>query len=458
MFPVDRTNWANQPWLLTSAGDLQTERLQAAEEGRDLSSVEDEFATLATLDLAVEANQRRAEALLDQVQTLPTVDGYAYREPSDLEGIRAERPAPVVIDAAAASGEALRDKALGAWLGRCAGCLVGKPVEGRRSHQIRRYLEAQGRWPLDDYFSATIDPDLAKECGFNTGWKALYVEGIDGMVEDDDTNYTVSGLAIVKRFGPDFGPEDVARFWLSDIPIFHVCTAERIAYRNLVCCVPPPASASVRNPYREWIGAQIRADFYGYVNPGNPERAAEYAWRDASISHIKNGIYGEMWVAAMLAAAYQTSDLVTIIRAGLAQVPAASRLTERIDGVLALHARGASYEQAIGYVTARWDENKGHDWCHTISNAEIVAVALLWGEMDMTRTICRAVMPGFDTDCNGATAGSVLGVVLGATNLPAKLTDPLNDTLYTGVAGYHRVAISQMADETIDLIARVQGA
>ena len=458
MFPVDRANWAGQPWLLTNAGDLATERLQATEEGRDLSSVEAEFAALAELDLEQEANQRRVEALLDTVQTLPMVDGYAYREPSDLAGIQAERPAAVELGGAVPSGDALRDKVLGAWLGRCAGCLVGKPVEGRRSHQIRRYLEAQGRWPLDDYFSAEADPELARECGFNLGWKALYIEGIDGMVEDDDTNYTVSGLAIVKRFGPHFKPADVARFWLNDIPIFHVCTAERIAYRNLVCCVPPPASASLRNPYREWIGAQIRADFFGYVNPGNPERAADYAWRDASISHIKNGIYGEMWVAAMLAAAYQCDDLVTVIRAGLAQIPAASRLTERIEGVLALHAGGASYEQAMAYVTARWDENRGHDWCHTISNAEIVAVALLWGEMDLTKTICRAVMPGFDTDCNGATAGSILGLVLGASNLPAKLTDPLNDTLYTGVAGYHRVSLGQMADETLELIAKVQGA
>jgi hypothetical protein len=272
-------------------------------------------------------------------------------------------------------------------------------------------------------------------------------------VEDDDTNYTATGLAICRQFGRDFTPADVARFWLGNIPIFHVCTAERIAYRNLVMCLPPPESASYRNYYREWIGAQIRADFFGYVNPGNPERAADFAWRDAAISHVKNGIYGEMWVAAMLAAAYVTDDVATVIRAGLGQIPARCRLAERLGQVLDLHASGASYEQAVAFVTARWDENKGHDWCHTISNAEIVAVALLWGAKDYTRTLGYSVMPGFDTDCNGATAGSVLGTLLGAAALPAQWIAPLNDTLLTGVAGYHRVSLTQMAEETVELIA-----
>ncbi len=454
MYPVSRSNWSNAPWMLINLGDLQTERLQATEEGRDLAPVAAEFEALAGLDLAVEEHQQRAEALLDRIQTLPLVAGYSHREPSDLPGIRAERPAAPALPGVPAE-DVLADKALGAWLGRCAGCLLGKPVEGRRSHQIRRYLEAQGRWPLDRYFSLTADAAVAKECGFNLGWPALYEEGIDGMVEDDDTNYTATGLAIVKQYGRDFTPADVARFWLGNIPLFHVCTAERVAYRNLAAGLAPPASAWVRNVYREWIGAQIRADFFGYVCPANPELAADFAWRDASISHVKNGIYGEMWVAAMLAAAYVCDDLPTIIRAGLAQVPATSRLTERVEGILSLHQAGAGYDDAIAAVCARWDENRGHDWCHTISNAEIVAVGLLWGALDYERSICYAVMPGFDTDCNGATVGSIVGLVLGAQRLPDKWIGPLNDKLQTGVAGYHQVSIAAVAKETVELMRRV---
>ncbi|MBT3286415.1 MAG: ADP-ribosylglycohydrolase family protein, partial [Victivallales bacterium] len=177
-------------------------------------------------------------------------------------------------------------------------------------------------------------------------------------------------------------------------------------------------------------------------------------WRDASISHVKNGIYGEMWVAAMLAAAYVLDDVSAVIRAGLAQIPAQCRLAVGIHHILDLHAAGTPEQAAFADIAERWDENVGHDWCHTISNAEIVAAALLWGEKDFGRTICISVMPGFDTDCNGATAGSVLGLMLGAKAMPAQWIAPLNDTLVTGLAGYHKVSLTDMAAKTVRLAAR----
>jgi len=436
---------------------LEIERRQCVEEGRDIAPLEQEFEELTALDLLREENISRAEALLDAAQVLPLKPGYPFREPSDLEGIRRERPAAVALPPKRLTDAALKEKALGAWNGRAAGCLLGKPAEGRKSAQIEKYLQAQNRWPLDRYFSLAASQELARECGFNTGWKGLFEEGITCMVEDDDTNYTATGLAIVETWGRDFTPDHVARFWLQNIPIFHVCTAERVAYKNLADCVPPPESASFRNCYREWIGAQIRADFFGYVNPGNPELAAEFAWRDACISHVKNGIYGEMWAAAMIAAAYVTDDAEEAIRAGLAQIPGKCRLAEGVSRILAQRRDGLTYEETIADLRTRWDEYKAHDWCHTISNAEIVAIALLWGDKDFGKTICMAVTPGFDTDCNGATAGSVLGMILGARNLPDYWIKPLNDTLLTGVAGYHKVSLTAMADKTVELIKRVSG-
>ena len=274
------------------------------------------------------------------------------------------------------------------------------------------------------------------------------------MPEDDDTNYTVTALAIFDKYGPGFAPDDVGRFWLDNIPLTHTCTAERVAYRNLVDLVTPPVTATRRNPAREWIGAQIRADFWGYVAAGRPERAAEYAWRDAALSHVKNGIYGEMFMAACIAAARVLDCPEAIVRAGLSEIPAECRLAEDVQQVLAWHSAETPWEAMVEKIHARWDETFSHHWCHTNSNAMICVAALVTSGDDFAKAICRAVQPAFDTDCNGATVGSIVGMMLGAKRLPATWIDPLNDRLDTGVAGYHRVSIEGMAEKTLELTKR----
>jgi len=451
-----------QPWLAVSQNDLKIEHAQCLDEGKDLSKFQAEFQALDSPNVDEDPKLRqRAGRLLDRTVRLPVRKDFAFAEPSKIAQIKRARGDRVKLPTALPSREVLLDKAYGAWVGRCCGCLLGKPVEGKRRAQIENYLKSQNRWPLGFYFSGQADEKVREENRFAKPDNPCFAENIKCMVEDDDTNYTTVGLAIVKRFGKDFTPENVANFWLGNIPFFHVCTAERVAYRNLVAVVGPPdpagniegrfSSATFRNPYREWIGAQIRADFFGYCSPGNTERAAELAWRDACISHVRNGLYGEMWVAAMLAAAYVCDDVETVIRAGLGEVPARSRFRRDIEEVLTWRKEGKTYEQAVNAVHAKWNEAFGHHWCHTNSNAQIVAIALLWGDMDYARTVCYAVMPGFDTDCNGATAGSVLGLMLGRKRLPANWTDPIHDTLLTGVHGYHEVKLEQVAAETVKI-------
>ncbi len=452
----------NDQWLTISRHDLHAEHAQAADEGVDLAPFQAEFHALDRDEVRTNpALQARAGELLDAIQRAPIREDYPYHEPSDLPGIRAAA-APADLPGELPAGQALRDKVYGAWLGRASGCLLGKPVEGRRREQIETLLKHQGRWPLTDYFSIAGDATVREECGVADRNPATFVENITRMVEDDDTNYTTLGLALMDEKGPGFQPVDVAEFWLRHLPLYHVCTAERIAYRNLVNLLPVPdgqgavdgefSSATCRNVYREWIGAQIRADYFGYVCAGDPTRAAELAWRDAAISHVKNGIYGEMWAAAMIAAAFVTDDPAMAIRAGLAQIPERCRLAEDLRQVLAWREEGRDYGAVVDALHARWDESFQHHWCHTNSNAQVVAIALLWGERDFTRTLGYAVMPGFDTDCNGATAGSVVGAMLGAPALPDHWTAPLNDTMETGVHGYTEVKLSAMARRTVEMI------
>ncbi len=447
-------------WTTLTSDDLETEWLQSTQEGKDAAGLEAEFRRLQAVNLNSAAGQQEAEALLNAVQQLPLKPDFQFAEPNSLEEIRALRPPQPVLPKMNWEEAKLRDQLEGAWLGRCAGCLLGKPVEGWRRPRMNEYLKGSGAYPLNDYFRYSAAPPAVRDsCHLheneNYGYRFL-ADFVQGAPEDDDTNYTVTALAVLKRFGPQFTSADVGRFWLENLPMHSVCTAERVAWRNLSAGMQPPISAACRNPYREWIGAQIRADFWGYAAAGNPQLAAEFAWRDASVSHVKNGIYGAMWVAAMTAAAFVVSDIPLIIQAGMAQIPERCRLSDNLESILEWHDLEIDYDTAVYRVHEMWDENRAHDWCHTISNALLVAIALLWGENDYSKTICRAVQPCFDTDCNGATTGSLLGILTGGSALPARWLQPLQNTLHTGVRGYETVQITQMAQQTLECMQSVR--
>lgn len=445
-----------EKWLWIDLPDLVAEKQQLTEEGRDISSVRVRLNTLirkSSEELAAVNIQQRAAALLDETIGLPMRRDYKFNEPSDLAGINSLRPRGQRRFNNTLSRKALFDHVHGAWIGRCAGCLLGKPVEGTRTETLWPFLKASGQWPLRNYIRFDLHKKKYKEFeSFMTSWRRR-MDKIDHMPIDDDTNYTVTGLLILERKGIKFTSADVAHFWLQNLPLTATCTAERVAYRNFAMGINPPESATFRNPYREWIGAQIRADAYGYVALGNPQLAAELAWRDACISHVKNGIYGAMWVAAMIAAAPFAATIEDLIRIGLAQIPANSRLHRNITEIIAAYHGGMSYDDACTQIHRKWNEGNAHDWCHTNSNAAIVALALLYGEENFTQSLGMSVQACFDTDCNGATVGSVLGMRLGAKQIPASWSDRLNDTLRTSLDGNHTVKISDMARRTVALLS-----
>ena len=117
-----------------------------------------------------------------------------------------------------------------------------------------------------------------------------------------------------------------------------------------------------------------------------------------------------------------------------------------------MHDEGLAFMEAVDRIHAQYPQNDLHNAVHTIPNAMIVAAALLWGEGDYTRTLGYSVMAAMDTDCNGATVGSIVGMINGARAIPAHFTDPIGDTLCTDIVGNVRVSISGMAERTMKLI------
>jgi ADP-ribosylglycohydrolase len=432
--------------LLDPAGMLRWELAERREAGYDVEDLEGDVGR--ALDAGSVEEIERTHVRLEA--TSFRLD-WPYEERSTLEEIRRTLPPAPELPPLALDDEALLDRLLGAWLGRCAGCNLGKPVEGWTRAQIMRYLELVDAYPIADYLPV-LDP-APEGLRLNDCWPETTRGNVAFMARDDDIDYTILGLHVLEEHGFGFGVGDVASEWLDHLPFNQVYTAERAAYRNLVAGLRPPETATHRNPYREWIGAQIRADVWGYVCPGDPERASLLAFRDASLSHTQNGIYGEMWVAALIATSIVIDDMREALETSLAYVPPRSRLVEAIRDVMAVHAGGLGWTEARDGIEDRYGHYSG---VHTVNNAALVAAALLWGDGDYSRTIGLAVEGGWDTDCNGATAGSVFGAMHGAEALPGHWVEPLNDLVRTAILGYDRSSLTDLAERTLRL-ARAGG-
>ncbi|MGW3188095.1 ADP-ribosylglycohydrolase family protein [Streptomyces ardesiacus] len=429
---------------------------QARLEGRDASAVAarwraaggDEAPPRAGASAGpVPARLRRlAEGLLDELARLPRPS--ADDEPTDLGQIRARCPDwPSPRPAARVSPARLE----AAWLGRAAGCLLGKPVEKLPLTGIRRLGRAAGNWPPAAYFTARGVPrDLLAAHPWNRrSASTSLAENIDGMPEDDDLDYPLVNLLLLQRHGRGFRTEDVARVWLDELPPGRTFTAERLALRNLLTGLEPPDTARLRNPFREWIGALIRADVHGWTNPGDPAAAAGQAHRDATLSHTANGVYAAMFAAAVIAAAApdDAPDVHACLRAGLAVVPPGSRLARAVRHAVRLAGAHDDFDAVVDELHAV--HSPAHHWVHAVPNTALIAAALTHADGDFTGSLARVVSGGWDTDSNGATAGSVAGLLAGSpAALPEHWTAPLKNRLATSVHGFDGTGFDTLAHLT----------
>ena len=441
----------NHMWYCYHGAAL-TELRQCRDEGKDVSAYEDAVASLDVLAPYTEEEYNKVMALVDALEALPEPENPEFIEPDDLEGIYAARVGE--IPQTPYDKVALADRIHGAWIGRITGCLLGKPVENRSREYIRKIAEADGNYPITRYLHGQVPHDPADSFFDDPNFiNNCFIEKVNGFSpSDDDTNYTTLALSIIEQYGRDFTSDDVVDGWLRNFPAYCLCTAEQAAFRNFLCHILPPRSGTYRNPYREWIGGQIRADLFGYICPGDPKTAADYAFRDARCTHAKNGIYGAMFIAGMISESAVSNDLRHVIETGLLCIPAKCRLRRDIDRVFALYESGIEFMDAVEEIHKQYPQNDLHNAVHTIPNAMIVAASLLWGEGDYAKTVGYSVMAAMDTDCNGATVGSVIGMMTGASNIPSHFTDPICNTLCTDIVGNARVNITDMAERTLRLI------
>ena len=377
------------------------------------------------IQAVLEEAYHNMRASVDKLQVLAIDPVRAAQEPNGLDQIRLLRPAgprkiwPVLDEAR------YLDKLEGAMLARFAGCTLGAIVEFWSIENMEKWAAHLGdAFPPVDYWSAIKDPDALRYS--KSPCSAYTRNGMDGVAVDDDITYTVLGLLIAEDHGVDFTVDDVGKAWLKYLP--YACTAEEIALNNLKKGIPARQAADLDNPCCQWIGADIRSDPWAYMAPAYPEKAAAMAYHDAYISHRRNGIYGEMFFSAAQSAAFAVDNAIDALQIGLSEIPSDCLLAKDVRWALQEGKEIRNYKQARQAVE---DKFKGMSGVHTNNNACLTIFGLMIGGNDVTKVLSETVAMGLDNDCTTATAGSIVGAIVGKRGIPAHWTKNFNNKVLT---------------------------
>ena len=333
--------------------------------------------------------------------------------------------------------------------------MLGKPVEVLSFQEgqagLEAYLRNADALPLRDYVP------LLEGTTVEHGGRACCRGYMIRAEPDDDINYSLLALLLLEDKGSAFETTDVARAWLRLLPAGTTWTAERAAYRTLLCKMADDfvnggepgfdlADCS-DNDFNQWIGAQIRADLYGWVCPGRPALAAQLARRDACLSHRGEGVNGAVFIAALGAAIPATPNLDIAIDAALEHIPgdceaaAAVRFGRELSGL----------PDAVGRLHRKYN---GMSPVHTLNNLALVVWALSSSRGDFGVAIGDAVAAGWDTDCNGATVGGLFGLT--GAPIPDNWTQPWAGRVGTGLAGVAELQLDDIVTRTVAVAQRLQ--
>jgi ADP-ribosylglycohydrolase len=314
------------------------------------------------------------------------------------------------------NGRDFEERTYGGWVAQICAAAAGTAVEGYMTDNIRKVF-------------GEIDFYVRTPNTYN-----------------DDITYEYAFLMALAEKKKTVTSADIAEQWLALVPFGW--SAEEIALKNLKLGIYPPESGYSSNPYREWIGAQMRGAVCGMVAPGDPEKAARYAFMDAVVSHHNNGVLGEIFNAVMVSLAYVENDVRKIVRMGIDMIPADSEYRAVIDFALAACERCDTWEPAWRACEERF---KTYNWIHAYPNAAAEVIALWFGEGDFDRTVNICTMEGYDVDCNAAQIATIIGIIGKEKAVAPKWKEPIGDTLNTYMRDYKTISLRGLAAMTVDI-------
>ncbi len=286
------------------------------------------------------------------------------------------------------------DKVYGCWIGKNIGGTLGTPFEGKRELlDVRDFNSPSGK-PLPN----------------------------------DDLDLQLIWLKALEEHGPLGVNEQVlGEYWINFIPPHW--NEYGLGKSNMKAGLLPPLSGNHENPWRHSNGAWIRSEIWACCAPGCPDIATRYAWFDACVDHgTGEGTYAELFTAAVESAAFVESDRDRLIQIGLSYIPADCRVARSIGIALDSYAKGLDWKEARRLVL---EDSADLGWFQAPANVAYFVIGWLYGEGDFKKSLLTAISCGDDTDCTGATIGSILGIIYGAKALPADWQKYIGDDIIT---------------------------
>ena len=288
------------------------------------------------------------------------------------------------------------------------------------------------------------------ECKLHTHALTYYDPVPDGSAPNDDLDLQLVWLKMLEDEGIDPSVRTFAEYW-SRYAARYPWNEYGFFMRNFTRGLTPPVAGCFENYFVDEMGSPIRSEIWACLHPGDPQAAARMAWKDSAVDHAGGeGTCGEMFWAAVEAAAFVEKDPMTLIRIGLAMIPLSSHVGRAIREAVWCHENGVSWGEARERIVKRFATIQP---CAAAANHAFTIIGWLYGE-DFGDRLCKAVNCGYDTDCTGATLGSVLGILGGTSSLPAKWRDPVGEGIvlhkFTGDCD-PPATVDELTDRTVAL-------
>lgn len=286
----------------------------------------------------------------------------------------------------------IKDKIYACWLGKNIGGTMGTPFEGRT--------------------------ELNDIQGFSTPENVV--------LANDDLDLQLVWLRAIEDYGPySLNEQILGEYWISYIPPHW--NEYGIGKNNMRAGLLPPMSGEYENPWKHSNGAWIRTEVWACMAPGCPDIAIKYARMDASVDHgAGEGTYAAIFVAAIEAAAFVIHDLRALIDIGLSKIPADCRMARSINLLLDCYDKGIDWKETRRILV---EDSADLGWFQAPANVAFSMLGLLYGEGDFKKSMILAINCGDDTDCTGATLGSIFGILNGTAGIPEDWKRHIGDNI-----------------------------